>query len=149
MNKTGILFQHQLFEYNPLLPKCDKIYLVEEVLFFKQYKFHKQKIAFHRASMKFYENYLQSNNIKVVYIDSFNALADVRLLIQNFFTAGITDFEYIDTTDCWLEQRLKKACEVAGVKSKKNRSPLFLCSPEEIETYFSDKKKAYVSNRFL
>jgi len=84
MNKTGILFPHQLFEHNPLVPQCDTIYLVEEGLFFKQYNFHKRKIAFHRASMKFYESYLQSNHIQVVYIDSFNTLADVRLLIRHF-----------------------------------------------------------------
>lgn len=143
MDKTGILFPHQLFELNPLLTKCNTIYLVEEWLFFKQFHFHKRKIAFHRASMKFYESYLQSNNIQVNYIDSFNALADVRLLIQHLVTAGVTDFEYIDTTDCWLEQRIKKACMITGVKSKKNRSPLFLCSSEEIETYFSDKKRMF------
>jgi len=143
MNKTGILFPHQLFEHNPLVPKCDTIYLIEEGLFFKQYNFHKRKIAFHRASMKFYESYLQLNNTKVVYIDSFNELADVRLLIQHFMTVGIADFEYIDTTDCLLEQRIEKACKANGIKSEKNRSPLFLCSPEEIATYFSVKKRMF------
>jgi deoxyribodipyrimidine photolyase-related protein len=143
MNKTGILFPHQLYDRNPLASKCDTIYLVEEGLFFKQYNFHKRKIAFHRASMKFYESYLQSNNIKVIYIESLNALADVRLLIQHFLNTGISDFEYIDTTDFWLEQRIEKACKFTGVKSKRNRSPLFLCSPEEIETYFSDKKRMF------
>lgn len=143
MNNTGILFPHQLFERNPLVPKCDTIYLVEEVLFFKQYNFHKRKIAFHRASMKFYESYLQSKNINVVFIDSFNSLSDIRLLIRNFLTTGINEFEYIDTTDCWLEQRIKDECKNTGVISKKNPSPLFLRSFEEIETYFSDKKRMF------
>ncbi|MBN1339910.1 MAG: cryptochrome/photolyase family protein [Bacteroidales bacterium] len=143
MNKTGILFPHQLFEHNPLVSKCDTIYLVEEWLFFKQYNFHKWKIAFHRASMKFYESYLQSNNIEVVYIDSFNALADVRKLIPHLRTVGINDFEYIDTTDCWLEQRIEKACKAADVKSGKNRSAYFLCSSKDVETYFSDKKRMF------
>ncbi|MFN3940298.1 MAG: cryptochrome/photolyase family protein, partial [Chitinophagales bacterium] len=58
----GILFPHQLFEQSPLLHTCNIIYLVEEQLFFKQYNFHKQKIAFHRASMQFYESYLQSKD---------------------------------------------------------------------------------------
>lgn len=138
-----MLFPHQLFELNPLVPKCNTIYLVEEYLFFKQYNFHKRKIAFYRASMKFYENYLQSNHIKVVYIDSFNSLSDVRKLIPHLRTVDITDIEYIDTTDCWLEQRIEKACKVAGIKSGKNPSPLFLCSPEEIKAYFSDKKRMF------
>ena len=71
MSNTGILFPHQLFEYNTLISTCNTIYLIEEELFFRQYNYHKQKIAFHRASMKFYEDYLQSKNITVVYIDAF------------------------------------------------------------------------------
>ncbi|MFM2358985.1 MAG: hypothetical protein RLY16_978, partial [Bacteroidota bacterium] len=56
-----IVFPHQLFENNPLFLIEGTIYLIEEYLFFKQYNFHKQKIAFHRATMKFYENYLLQN----------------------------------------------------------------------------------------
>ena len=36
---TGIIFPHQLFEENPLLSKCTTFYLVEEWLFFKQFRF--------------------------------------------------------------------------------------------------------------
>ena len=140
---TGILFPHQLFEQNEILSKCHTIYLVEEWLFFKQYNFHKQKICFHRASMKFYESHLQSKNIKVVYVDSFNELADIRKLIPHLKTVGITAFEYIDTTDYWLEQRIEKACKAYDVKSNKNRSSLFLNSSEEIAKYFSDKKRMF------
>ena len=143
MSTTGILFPHQLFEQNSLVSKCDTIYLVEEELFFKQYNFHKQKIAFHRASMKFYEGYLQSKNIKVVYIDSFNELADVRKLIPYLKLQNIQTFEYIDTTDCWLEQRISKACRTYNLEANKNCSPLFLNSSEEITSYFSGKKRLF------
>jgi deoxyribodipyrimidine photolyase-related protein len=143
MSKTGIIFPHQLFEQNILTSKCDTIYLVEEWLFFKQYNFHKQKIAFHRASMKFYENYLQSKKIKVVYIDSFNKLADVRKLIPYVKAKGVNALEYIDTTDYWLEQRINKACNAHNVEMKQNHTPLFLNSTEEIAAYFSDKKRIF------
>ena len=139
----GILFPHQLFEQNEIFAKCDTIYLVEERLFFKQYNFHKQKICFHRASMKFYESYLQSKNIEVVYVDSFNELADIRKLIPHLKTLGITAFEYIDTTDYWLEQRIEKACKACDVKYNKNRSPLFLNSPEEIASYFLHRTRMF------
>ena len=105
MSRTGILFPHQLFEQNILATTCDVIYLVEEWLYFRQYNFHKRKIAFHRASMKFYESYLQSNNVKVVYIDSFNELSDVRKLIPYLKTKKLIALDYIDTTDDWLEQQ--------------------------------------------
>ena len=143
MSKTGILFPHQLFEQNSLVSKCDTIYLVGEELFFKQYNFHKQKIAFHRASMKFYEGYLQSKNITVIYIDSCHELADIRKLIPYLKLQDIQTFEYIDTTDYWLEQRISKACRTCNLEANKNRSPLFLNSSEEIASYFSGKKRLF------
>ena len=49
---SQLIFPHQLFKESPLFSNKAPVYLVEEFLFFKQYPFHKQKIAFHRASMK-------------------------------------------------------------------------------------------------
>ena len=143
MTSTGLIFPHQLFEQNILGLKCDTIYLIEEWLYFKQYNFHKQKIAFHRASMKFYESYLRSKNIDVVYIDSFNELSDVRKLIPYLKSEGVHALEYIDTTDYWLEQRITKVCKAQNIEVHKNRTPLFLNSSEEVTTYFSDKKKMF------
>ena len=143
MSNTGIIFPHQLFEENVLALKCDTIYLVEEWLFFKQFNFHKQKIAFHRASMKFYESYLQSKNIKVVYIDSHNELSDICLLIPYLKTKGVENLQYIDTTDYWLEQRISVACTAHDIQKTKYRTPLFINSAEEITDYFSGKKRMF------
>lgn len=143
MSKTGIIFPHQLFEQNILASTCDTIYLVEEWLYFRQYHFHKRKIAFHRASMKFYESYLQSKNIKVVYIDAFNELADVRKLIPYLKIIGVHSFEYIDTTDYWLEQRINKVSKAQSMEIIKKPTPLFLNSSAEIAAYFSDKKRMF------
>lgn len=142
-SKTGILFPHQLFEKNVLVSKCNTIYLVEEWLFFKQYPFHKQKIAFHRASMKYYESYLQSQNILVVYIDAQRELSDIRKLIPHLKAEGVESFEYIDPTDYWLEQRIMKACKSSGIRANKNPSALFLNTSEEVADYFSDKKRLF------
>ena len=119
MNSTGIIFPHQLFEQNILFSKCNTIYLIEEWLYFKQYNFHKHKIASHRASMKFYENYIQSKKIKGVYIDSYTELADIRKLIPFLKKNGVNSLEYIDTTDYWLEQRISKACKAQHIELKK------------------------------
>ncbi len=143
MSKTGIIFPHQLVEQGVLVSKCSTIYLVEEWLFFKQYNFHKQKIAFHRASMKFYESYLKSKNIAVIYIDSTNVLSDVRKLIPHLKTTGLEAFDYLDTTDYWLEKRIAEGCEEINLTAIKNQSPLFLNSSEEIATYFADKKRMF------
>ncbi len=139
----GVIFPHQLFEQNILISTCETIYLVEEYLFFKQYNFHKQKIAFHRASMKFYENYLQSKQIKAVYIDSHNDLADIRKLISHLKLQGLQSLSYIDTTDNWLEQRINKTCKDNEIEVKKHQSPLFLNSLEDITAYFTTKKRMF------
>jgi deoxyribodipyrimidine photolyase-related protein len=143
MKNLGILFPHQLFEETVLIENCTTIYLVEETLFFRQFTFHKQKIAFHRASMKFYAAYLQSKNIEVVYIDSFDALADVRTLIPHLKSEGLTHLEYLDTTDDWLERRIHHACEANDLTLTKHPSPLFLNAPEDIEAYFSARKRMF------
>ena len=143
MNKTGILFPHQLFEQNPLVSTCDTIYLVEEGLFFRQYNFHKRKIAFHRASMKFYENFLKSKKIDVMYIDAFNELADVRKLIPFLKSKGVQSFEYIDPTDFWLEKRINATSISHNMGNVKNPTPLFLNISADVAGYFSGKKRMY------
>ncbi len=138
---VGIVFPHQLFEQNVLIETCKTIYLVEESLFFKQFNFHKQKIVFHRASMKFYEEYLESKNIKVVYIDSSNELSDIRKLISYLKSQDVEIVEYIDTTDNWLEERISKACQSNNVEAVKNESTLFINSAKEVSEYLRNKTK--------
>ena len=83
LEKSKLFSILQLFEQHPALAKDRFIYLVEENLFFTQYKFHKQKLVFHRSSMKFYEKYLVGKNYKVNYIDSGSDLSDIRKLITH------------------------------------------------------------------
>tara|TARA_R110002096_G_scaffold67528_1_gene163693 strand:+ start:210 stop:482 length:273 start_codon:yes stop_codon:yes gene_type:complete len=74
----NLIFPHQLFAESPLMDNGEEVYLIEEYLFFKQFMFHKQKLAFHRASMKCYQHFLEKKGIKVNYIESNNKLSDIR-----------------------------------------------------------------------
>ena len=139
----GIVFPHQLIEQSILASSSDTIYLVEEYLYFKHYNFHKKKIAFHRASMKFYESYLQSKNTKVVYIESFDELADIRKLIPYLKSKGVQSVDYIDTTDYWLEKRITNTCKECDIQTNKKPSPLFLNTSEELATFFAAKKRMF------
>ncbi|MBL7749466.1 MAG: cryptochrome/photolyase family protein, partial [Chitinophagaceae bacterium] len=143
MDKAGIVFPHQLFEQNVLTSSCSRIYLVEERLFFRHYHFHKRKIAFHRAGMKFYEQYLLSKKIEVVYVEAFDELADVRKLIPHLKSKGVHSLEYIDTSDCWLEQRLKSVSGTQGIHLIKHESPMFLNSQAANAAFFSDRKRMF------
>ena len=143
MSKIGIVFPHQLVEQNILANTCDTIYLVEEYLYFKHYNFHKKKIAFHRASMKFYENYLQSKNSRVVYIESYDELSDITKLIPYLKKEGVQSFEYIDTTDYWLEKRITNTCKECDIHPIKKPTPLFLNTSEELASFFATKKRMF------
>ena len=53
--------------------KNKTVYIIEDPIYFCDYKYHKLKLAYHRASMKCYENYLNKNKIKTKYIEFKNA----------------------------------------------------------------------------
>ncbi len=147
MNKeAAIVFPHQLFNGTPILKlKCD-IYLVEEFLFFKHYKFHKQKIAFHRASMKSYANDLESKGHFVTYIDSTSSLSDVRQLIPHLLHEGVQSFHIIDPTDNWLEKHIKSVSTDVALTWYEN--PLFINSKEDLQPFFKPSKKKFFQTAF-
>ncbi len=148
MKQIGIIFPHQLFEQHPLHEQCDEIFIVEEYLFFRQYAFHKQKIAFHRASMKAFAAHLQTNHGNVNYIDSHNELADIRLLLEHLMT-NHPDFglHYIDPTDNWLQQRIEQATR-QRVSCTVYENTLFLNSRADLQNFFHVNKKSFFQTTF-
>ena len=88
--KVTLIFPHQLFQHHPALQKPNTVYLVEEWLFFKQYKFHKQKIILHRASMQYYKHWLQKKGYAVEYIESNSDYSEVRKLVVHLKNKKIT-----------------------------------------------------------
>lgn len=143
MTSVFILFPNQLFKDIKLLNNVDEVYLVEEFLFFNQFKFHKQKLVLHRASMKYYENYLRENGIKVNYIDAISKNNDIRILLSDLKNKNISGIEYYDVCDNWLEKRIVSACKINGLKRKEHQSPLFINNKSDIESYFGKKEKYF------
>ncbi len=148
MSSISIIFPHQLFKNAPILEREEPIYLVEEYLFFKQYLFHKQKIAFHRASMKEYEALLKSKNLEVFYIDSIADTSDIRKLIPKLKQEGISHVNYIDPVDNWLHKRIKKACSENDMSTTRYDSMLFLNKKEDLTSFFKKSKKKYHQTTF-
>lgn len=141
MRSVALIFPHQLFEFHPALEKNRDVFLVEEYLFFRQYNFHRQKLVFHRASMKFYENFLKNQKLKVNYIDSTNELSDVRKLLPYLKKIGITEIHFADVADNWLDKRIKQTAEKFGIRYYEYTTPCFLNSKSEIKEYLEGKKK--------
>ena len=131
-----LIFPHQLFEDMDDLDKSQPVFLVEEFLFFRQYSFHKQKIAFHRATMKFYETQLKIAGFEVEYIESSSKFSDLRNLIQKLDKENFTTIKTTDVCDNWLEKRLKETKLELEILD----SPLFINTKEDLKDYFEGKK---------
>ena len=76
-----VIFPNQLFKDTTALAGVDEVYLVEETLFFKEIKFNKKKLILHRASMKYYADYLRRKRISVNYIETTSRDSDIRNLL--------------------------------------------------------------------
>ena len=148
MKAINLIFPNQLFEHSQLLENGFPIFLVEELLFFKHYNFHKQKIAFHRATMKHYEAFLISKNIEVDYIESSKDISDIRELIPYLKSLGITNITYIDPVDNWLQKRIAKGCLDNSIEKNVYDSPLFLNTKEDLQPFFRSDKKKYHQTSF-
>ena len=139
--KAFLIFPHQLFKDTALPETAGEIYLIEEHLFFTQYKFHKNKLVFHRASMKYYANYLAEKNLIVNYIEATEDLHDIRLLIPHLANHDIKEIAYYDVCDNWLQKRISSSCAAHHIKSTKHPSPSFINDEKETTTYFRNRKK--------
>lgn len=102
-----LIFPHQLFE-ETLTQEADVFYLVESDLFFKQYAFHKQKLIFHRASMRAFADRLRAAGKTVEYIDAQDSRASEVELVSSI-KGTISLF---DPNDYLLELRLRRAGEI-------------------------------------
>lgn len=129
-----LIFPHQLFE-ETLAQEADVFYLVESELFFKQYAFHKQKLIFHRASMRAFADQLREAGKVVEYIDSQDSRsAEVAL------AASITDeITLFDPNDYLLERRLRRSGNVRFLPS-----PNFL----NTDTTLLGNRKPYYQTAF-
>ncbi|MDT0557603.1 cryptochrome/photolyase family protein [Ichthyenterobacterium sp. W332] len=146
MKKAVLLFPHQLFKNSSLLELDVPFYLIEEYLFFNHYKFHKQKLAFHRATMTCYKDYLEEKGKTVYYIEATSELSDVRKLIPKLIEKGLEQIYVTDPTDNWLQKHI----DLASKKIKVNYfdNPLFINTKNELNTFFKPEKKKFFQTSF-
>jgi deoxyribodipyrimidine photolyase-related protein len=141
MKKAVILFPNQMFEHSLLHELEATFFLVEEFLFFKQFLFHKQKLLFHRVSMKKYELYLKSKDLEVKYIESVQPNSDLRILLPGLLKEGFDELYFHNPTDDWLLRRITKYS--LGLKLTVLPDPNFINNRDENEMFFKGKKRFF------
>ncbi|WP_211093294.1 cryptochrome/photolyase family protein [Flammeovirga agarivorans] len=146
----AIVFPHQLFEKSPLFEThCETYLLIEEYLFFHQYKFHKQKILFHKLTMEYYAEYLKNKGYKVIHWKGKSKEeSDIRHVIETYISIDHKEIFMIDPTDNWLEQRVKSSAKKNKLILHQLKSPLFLNSKEDNLIFFKKDKKKFFHATF-
>lgn len=102
-NTIFIIFPIHLFKNIKELKNHKNVLLIEEPRYFTDFNFHKLKLAYHRATMKKYEDYLINNDIKVSY-KNFDTIDKTfyKKLSQQY-----DEIYYYNPTDYELEEKLK------------------------------------------
>jgi len=143
----SIIFPNQIFEKSKLLDESTRIYMIEEHLFFKQFKFHKQKILFHRMTMKSYERFLQKNSFDINYVDSTEKISEIRSFIKNL-DSNIKSIKIYDPIDNWLSKRINHSCKLKKINVEVYDNPLFINKNEGLSSFFRIDKKKFFQTSF-
>lgn len=145
MKEITLVFPDQLFENHPAVDVKRPIYLAEEFLFFRVQQFHKQRLVLLRAAMQAYQKFLTAKGYQVSYIES-KFLKNRGDLFALLAQKGISQIHLADFTDDWLKKDLEKAAKENRWKLQFYESPMFLCSEEEIQSFFKGKKNFAMAN---
>ena len=129
----SLVFPHQLYEENPCVSKSRRVYLMEDQLFFHQVKFHRKKLLLHRASMRFYEDYLKSKAIPVSYIDQKEVQNLESFFKKVLYDEGVKEIHVCDPTDFLLMKRLNNAAEKFDIQLIVYENPNFFNARKDNE----------------
>lgn len=145
LREAVLIFPNQIFKEHPGLSKERKVFIAEEALFFRQYKFHKKKLLLHRASMKFYESHLKKKGYEIIYIES-ASLQKTKNIFEILKKNGIKKIHFTDVNDDWLDKRIYKYSSEFGIETEEYESPMFLNGRKRNEEYFSGREKYLMAN---
>jgi len=148
MKTANLIFPHQLFKHHPLLEADADCWLIEVDLFFTQYPFHQQKLAFHRASMQAFAADVADLTNSLHYIEAHDERAHISTLIGHLVAEGYKRIRGIDSTDDWLEQQLDEACQAHGIQRDILPNPLFINTPADLQSFFHSGKKSFFHHQF-
>ena len=132
-----LLFPNNLYEVKYLPKDINKVYLLEDPVYFgfreKKMSFNKVKLVLHRASMKYYQDYLGDNKYKVKYIE-FNKVKKYSFLKK------YQEIHHFELADHLLKERLEKSLKKSQELIMYD-SPLFLLSLDDLAEYQKHKGK--------
>ena len=142
-----IVLPNQLFPikmlkalFKKLGQPLDKVILIEEPRYFTDFRFHKLKIMYHRATMQKYKHYLSSHKIKCIY--------------KEFHEIDNSLYEHINKPTTYyfnpIDHKLYKKYSKLLSNAVQLDNPNFLLLPKEIveNKYIFYKNNKYYHDAF-
>ena len=120
--------------------------VIEDALFFHQYAFHKQKLAFHRASMRCYADQLQRQGLTVRYLACEGHALTPTDWVKRLGDEGFLSLHLYRPEDDWLTQRLREATKSCSIALEFVDTPQFLLDRAAVKSYFVGKKHFLQAN---
>ena len=123
--RIALVYPHQLFADHPAIPLVDEVWLIEDPLYFSQYRFHRKKLILHRASMLWYRDQIADRGLPVRIIESLHLSrsADIGKLLAG---AGAGEIFFVDPCDDWLSVALTATCQEHSLTPIELPDPHFL-----------------------
>ena len=140
MSEATIIYPHQLFWPHPALIPGRPVFLIEEPLFINEFPTHRQKALLHRLSLKTYTEKLTTAGYQVTYLENQPDIT-TKDHLKTIYAAGYSTLHIVDTTDTWLERRIKETLNDTGATRVWYESPLFILpKAEAVERYQKSKR---------
>ena len=144
-----LLLPHQLYYPNLALSKSRPVVIARDPLFFKDIKytaiFHKQKILLHLLSTESFSKELKNYGYNVTILDE-NQITAPNYYETYLKEKSITEVHYIEHHDYLVEKRLTNTLKKLNIKPHRYDTPGFINTKDEINEYFNDKKKLFLSS---
>jgi deoxyribodipyrimidine photolyase-related protein len=140
--ETVFVFPNSLFQKNELIDKKTTVYLIEHPVYFTLFNYHKSKLLLHRASMKYYQDYLKKKyKCKTKYVefkDNFDKI---------FKSVNSNMIYFYDPVDHLVIKDIKKLAKEHKKKLIIKDTPLFISTKNEL-TKYKDTTDKYNHDHF-
>ena len=147
MKEISVVFPHQLFDPHPALLKTRPVYLVEDALFFQQYRFHLQKLFYHRATLHAYKLKLEQKGFTVSHFKNRDEPDLLEQVFEQLRKKKTTAVHLADPVDYLLKRRIERLARIHSVKAIYYPSPNFINTQDALDEYFKGKKRYFQIGR--
>jgi deoxyribodipyrimidine photolyase-related protein len=148
MDAVYLVLPHQLFEQPPIPEGITTVLLLEEPLFFTQFSFHRAKLVYHRATMRFYAEHLRARGYQVRYLEAreLEESETVENTLSELLEPSEPTIYAVDPTDDWVRRKLQRAGENLRARMIFLNSPGFILSGAERRHYADGKKRLQMAD---